>query len=85
MTVIVGDGSLGLAEHAPFDRIFITCAAPEIPPPLVEELAEGGKFLIPLGSRYYQDLVLLERRGQELLRKNLGGCVFVPLIGKYGF
>lgn len=85
VSVIVGDGSQGLAEHAPFDRIFITCAAPEMPPPILEELAEGGKLLIPLGTRHYQDLVLLERRGEDLLRKDLGGCVFVPLIGKYGF
>lgn len=85
VSVLVGDGSQGLAEHAPFDRIFITCAAPEVPPPLLEELAEGGRLLIPLGSRYYQDLILLEKRERDMLRKDLGGCVFVPLIGKYGF
>ncbi len=83
--ILVGDGSQGLAEHEPFDRIFITCAAPEIPPPLTEQLRDGGKLLIPYGSRFYQDLVLVEKRGEDLLQKNLGGCVFVPLIGKYGF
>ncbi len=83
--VLVGDGSAGLPEHAPYDRIFITCAAPEIPPPLLEDLGDGGKLLIPLGSRYYQDLLLVEREGERLKRSNLGGCVFVPLVGKYGF
>ncbi len=83
--VLVGDGSEGFSESAPYDRIFITCAAPDIPPPLVEELKEDGKLLIPLGSRYYQDLILVEKRADQLRRRNLGGCVFVPLIGKYGF
>jgi protein-L-isoaspartate(D-aspartate) O-methyltransferase len=83
--VIVGDGSRGVPEHAPYDRIFVTCAAPDIPPPLLEELRDGGKMLIPVGSRYYQDLVLLEKDGEKLRKRDLGGCVFVPLIGKYGF
>ncbi len=83
--IVVGDGSQGLPEHAPYDRIFVTCAAPEIPPPLVDELKDSGKLLIPLGSRFYQDLVLVEKRGGDIKRRDLGGCVFVPLIGKYGF
>ncbi|MEE9600296.1 MAG: protein-L-isoaspartate(D-aspartate) O-methyltransferase [Thermoplasmata archaeon] len=83
--VLLGDGSEGVPDHAPYDRIFITCAAPEIPPPLMEELDDGGKLLIPLGSRYYQDLILLEKQGDQIRRRSLGGCVFVPLIGKYGF
>jgi protein-L-isoaspartate(D-aspartate) O-methyltransferase len=83
--VVVGDGSQGLPEHAPYDRIFVTCAAPDIPPPLKEELRDGGKMLIPLGSRYYQDLILVEKHGEEMRKRDLGGCVFVPLIGKYGF
>ncbi|MFQ5838002.1 MAG: protein-L-isoaspartate O-methyltransferase [Thermoplasmata archaeon] len=83
--IVVGDGSQGVPEHAPYDRIFVTCAAPDIPPPLKEELKDGGKLLIPMGSRYYQDLILVEKTEGGLKRRDLGGCVFVPLIGKYGF
>lgn len=85
VVTVVGDGSLGWEQGAPYDRIFITCASPEIPPPLVEQLKESGKLLIPLGSRYIQTLVLVERRGKKLKRKSYGGCVFVPLVGEYGF
>lgn len=83
--VVVGDGSLGWAEQAPYDRIFVTCGAPDIPPPLLDELVDGGKLLIPVGSRYYQDLVLAEKAEGEVRRRNLGGCVFVPLLGEHGF
>ncbi|MFQ6059816.1 MAG: protein-L-isoaspartate O-methyltransferase [Thermoplasmata archaeon] len=85
VVIIVGDGSLGWEQNAPYDRIFITCASPEIPPPLIEQLVDGGKLLIPLGSRYLQTLVLVEKRGRRLRRKSYGGCVFVPLLGEYGF
>lgn len=85
VVMVVGDGSLGWEKRAPYDRIFITCASPEIPPPLVDQLDEGGKLLIPLGSRYIQTLVLIEKKGKKLKRKSYGGCVFVPLVGEYGF
>lgn len=85
VVVIVGDGSLGWEQLAPYDRIFITCASPEIPPPLVDQLEEGGILLIPLGSRYLQTLVQVEKKGKKLKRKSYGGCVFVPLVGEYGF
>lgn len=83
--IIVGDGSLGYPEHAPYDRIFVTCAAPTIPPPLTEQLDEDGKLLIPVGGTYLQDLVLATKRRNKIKRKSCGGCVFVPLVGKYGF
>ncbi|UCD91689.1 MAG: protein-L-isoaspartate(D-aspartate) O-methyltransferase [Methanobacteriota archaeon] len=85
VAVVVGDGSLGWEKGAPYDRIFITCASPEIPPPLVDQLKEGGKLLTPLGSRYLQTLVQVEKKGKKLKRKTYGGCVFVPLVGEYGF
>lgn len=85
VTVVVGDGSRGLPAHAPYDRIFVTCGAPEVPPPLTEELREGGILLLPVGSRYYQELVKVRRVDGALRRKTLGGCVFVPLLGEYGF
>jgi len=85
VTVIFGDGTKGLPEHAPFDRIFVAAGAPDIPAPLTEQLADGGKLLVPVGGRFYQDLIRVERKGQELQKENLGGCVFVPLIGEYGY
>ncbi|MEE9592094.1 MAG: protein-L-isoaspartate(D-aspartate) O-methyltransferase [Thermoplasmata archaeon] len=83
--VLVRDGSQGLPEHAPFDRVFVSCGAPEIPPPLVDNLREGGKLLVPVGTRYFQDLVLGEKVGGKLQEQNLGGVVFVPLVGEHGF
>lgn len=85
VTILVGDGSQGAAEHAPYDRIFVTCGAPAIPGPLEAQLKEGGRLLIPVGSRYYQDLVRAEKVEGRLRRENLGGCVFVPLVGEHGF
>ncbi|MDX1534718.1 MAG: hypothetical protein R3291_03765 [Thermoplasmata archaeon] len=85
MEVVVRDGSEGLAEQAPFDRIFVTCGAPDVPAPLVRDLKEGGKLLIPVGTRYFQDLVLGEKVEGRLETKNLGGVVFVPLVGAHGF
>lgn len=85
VTVIVGDGSKGLKEYAPYDRIFVTCAAPDIPEPLIEQLKENGKLLIPVGERFMQDLILLEKKNNKISKRNLGGCVFVPLVGECGF
>ncbi len=85
VTVITGDGTLGYSEKAPYDRIFIAAAAPDIPRPLVEQLREGGKMLAPVGSRMLQELTLLEKRDGKMRRYELGGCVFVPMIGEYGF
>ncbi|MGQ9587256.1 MAG: protein-L-isoaspartate O-methyltransferase [Thermoplasmata archaeon] len=85
VTVIFGDGTRGLPEHAPFDRMFVAAGAPDIPAPLTDQLADGGKLLVPVGGRYYQDLIRVERRGKKLLKENLGGCVFVPLIGEHGY
>ncbi|MDI6916352.1 MAG: protein-L-isoaspartate O-methyltransferase [Thermoplasmatales archaeon] len=83
--VIVADGSKGLKEHAPYDRIFVTCAAPDIPEPLIEQLKGNGKLLIPVGERFMQDLILLEKKNNKISKRNLGGCMFVPLVGEYGF
>ena len=85
VTVIFGDGSKGLQEQAPFDRIFVAAGAPDIPRPLTDQLKDGGKLLVPVGGRYYQDLVRVTRNGSKLVKENLGGCVFVPLIGEYGY
>jgi len=83
--VVIADGSLGLAEHAPYDRITVAAAAPAVPGPLEEQLAEGGRMLVPVGGRGYQDLVLVTKKDGRLERTEMGGVVFVPLIGQYGY
>jgi protein-L-isoaspartate(D-aspartate) O-methyltransferase len=85
VTVIFGDGTKGLPGKAPFDRIFVAAGAPDIPTPLTDQLADRGILLVPVGGRFYQDLIKVERKGQKLDKENLGGCVFVPLIGEYGY
>jgi len=83
VTVFVEDGTLGLPDHAPYDRISVACAAPDVPPPLIDQLKSGGRMVIPIG-RYFQELYLVEKR-DGIIKKGKGGVVFVPLIGKYGF
>lgn len=87
VTLIHGDGGLGLAEHAPFDRILVAAAAPQVPEPLIEQLALGGIMLIPVGSRgFFQDLLMIEKDAEgNITRKNWGGVAFVPLTGKFGY
>jgi protein-L-isoaspartate(D-aspartate) O-methyltransferase len=83
--VVVGDGSEGWPAQAPYDRVYVTCAAPGVPPPLLEQLAPGGKLLLPLGDRQGQELTLVERTPEGRSERRLGGCVFVPLVGRFGF
>ena len=83
--VVIADGSAGLPEHAPYDRITVAAAAPEVPKPLEEQLADGGRMLVPVGGQGYQDLMLVTRQGDRLERSGLGGVVFVPLIGQHGY
>ena len=85
VTVILSDGSVGLPSEAPFDRIFVACGAPAVPEPLKSQLKDGGLMLVPVGGRMYQDLVRIERRGERYISQNLGGCVFVPLVGEHGY
>ena len=84
VTVVVGDGSCGWPEHAPYDRISVACAAPSVPEPMRSELADGGKLLIPAGGRYIQELLRVTRTGDDFRVEKLGGCVFVPLLGRCG-
>ncbi len=85
VTVLVGDGTLGAAEHAPFDAIIVTAGSPGVPLSLKEQLADGGRLVIPVGSRGYQELNRIRRQGNDFITENLGGCVFVPLIGVQGW
>ena len=77
----VGDGTQGWPEEAPYDRILVTAAAEVCPPALLDQLAEGGVLLMPLGGPGDQELVRWEKRGGTLERQSLGGCRFVPLVG----
>ena len=81
--VFIGDGSLGLPDYAPYDRIYVTCASPSIPPPLKDQLKERGIIVIPMG-RIFSSLVKGIKNNGEIETENLGECAFVPLIGKYG-
>ena len=83
VTVKTGDGSLGMPEHSPYDIIYVTCAAPEIPEPLIDQLKDPGQLLIPIGSRICELKLIIKKEG-KLTTTDLGGCAFVPLIGKYG-
>jgi protein-L-isoaspartate(D-aspartate) O-methyltransferase len=84
VTVIEGDGSCGLPDRAPYDRINVAATAPEVPEPLKEQLKVGGKLAIPVGS-CYQELVLVVRTEEGFELEHRGGVVFVPLIGDHGF
>ncbi|MDT8342485.1 MAG: protein-L-isoaspartate(D-aspartate) O-methyltransferase [Longimicrobiales bacterium] len=82
--LMVGDGTIGWRKFAPFQVIVVSAAAPDVPAPLVEQLADGGRLLMPVGSREGQELVLVRREGFAVTRETLGPVVFVPLVGKFG-
>ncbi len=81
----VGDGTLGLPEAAPFDRILITAGTPKIPAPHVEQLSEGGIIVAPVGDRFSQILIKAKKENGEITEEYHTPCVFVPLVGKYGW
>lgn len=84
--VVVGDGTLGLPEAAPYDAIIVTAAAPKTPQALRAQLKPGGKMVIPITVDYSQDLKLIERLADDCYREtSILGCVFVPLIGEDGY
>jgi protein-L-isoaspartate(D-aspartate) O-methyltransferase len=85
VTIHVTDGSVGFAEDAPYDAILVAAAAPAVPGPLVEQLGEGGRLVIPVGDSYDQVIERLTREGKAIHRERLMSVRFVPLIGKYGF
>ena len=87
VVLILGDGSLGYPQKAPYDAVSITASTPHIPPPILEQLGENGKIIAPVGGRtsYGQDLLLVEKIGGQILERNLMKVVYVPLIGKYGY
>lgn len=85
VTVVLGDGTLGYPSAAPYQRIIVSAAAPQMPQPLVEQLIEGGWIVAPVGSRGVQTLLVGVKHQGELSIEESIGCVFVPLVGQYGW
>ena len=83
--VVVGDGSVGRPEDAPFDAIIVTAAAPVVPRLLPGQLSDGGRLVVPVGPSQRQELTLVTRHGDDFETRDCGGCVFVPLLGAAGF
>ncbi len=80
-----GDGSLGLPEFAPYDAILVAASAPKLPPPLLEQLTEGGRIIAPVGAEDEQSLVYVKRKGNDFVFEHGQTCRFVPLLGRYGW
>lgn len=80
-----GDGTLGWPQAAPYDAIVVTAAAPGIPPPLIAQLSEGGRLVIPVGSATEQELLLVRKLGKQTTSETLHYCRFVPLLGRFGW
>ncbi len=87
VTLVQGDGSLGYADRAPYDRILVTAAAPEVPPNLIDQLTKGGVLIVPVGGRFFPQELVRVRKTQNgrVERSSLGGVAFVPLLGEHGF
>ena len=85
VTILVGDGTLGWRPFAPYDAILVSAASPEVPAPLVEQLASGGRMVIPLGNREAQTLTVVERQGDQVRSSTIADVRFVPLVGEFGF
>lgn len=83
--VRVADGTMGWPEEAPFDGIVITAGTPEIPQPLIDQLGMDGRLVVPVGDRFTQELLLIERTAGGIRRTNLGAVRFVDLVGKWGW
>lgn len=86
VTIVVGDGSRGYQAAAPYDRIIVTAAAPRVPGPLLNQLRPGGRMVVPVGSRYEQDLILVEKTPDGSVRTTVTiPVLFVPLLGEHGW
>jgi protein-L-isoaspartate(D-aspartate) O-methyltransferase len=85
IAIRVGDGTLGWKDHAPYDRVIVTAGSPEIPRPLIEQLKEGGRIVIPVGDAYTQNMIVGVKKGAEIETKDTGAYRFVELIGTHGW
>jgi protein-L-isoaspartate(D-aspartate) O-methyltransferase len=83
--IVIGDGTLGYPMNAPYNGIIITAATPRIPQPLIEQLADSGRLVAPVGGHDLQELVVLEKQGGRVTQSLHGGVRFVPLIGEHGW
>jgi protein-L-isoaspartate(D-aspartate) O-methyltransferase len=81
----VGDGTKGWPENGPYDAIIVTAGAPVLPRDLTSQLAQGGRLVIPVGDRHLQTLLRITKKGDRLIKEELGGCRFVDLVGEYGW
>jgi len=81
----VGDGTKGWEEHSPYEGIMVTAGSPGIPQTLIDQLSEGGRMVIPVGSSFSQELVVVKKRKGKAEKKNICDCIFVPLIGEFGW
>ena len=79
------DGTFGWREFGPYNAIMVTAGAPKIPDPLLDQLADGGRIIIPVGDKFSQELILIRREKGKYREKNLGGCRFVDLVGVHGW
>jgi protein-L-isoaspartate(D-aspartate) O-methyltransferase len=79
------DGTLGWAEYQPYDAIMVTAGSPKIPQPLLDQLADDGRLIIPIGDKYSQDLIKVTNKNGNYIKENLGGCRFVDLVGVHGW
>jgi len=82
---IVGDGSEGYAEQAPYDGIIVTAGCPRVPQPLLDQLAVGGTMVLPVGNHVHQRLTVVEKLEEGVRKREVTGCIFVPLVGKYAW
>ena len=85
VTVIEGDGSVGFPERQPYDGIIVTAGAPRVPEPLRQQIADGGRLVVPVGTTSYQQVVVIQRHGGRFNEEAREGCVFVPLKGQHGW
>jgi protein-L-isoaspartate(D-aspartate) O-methyltransferase len=85
VSLLTGDGTLGWREHAPYDAILVSAGSPSVPQPLIDQLADGGRLLVPVGDRDIQELMLYVRRGEVIEKRKVAPVRFVPLIGTHGW
>ena len=83
--IVIADGTIGLEEFQPYDAIIVTAGAPKIPRILLDQLVDGGRLVIPIGGRFSQILVSVQKKDNQIIKKELFSCVFVPLLGRQGW
>jgi len=85
VSILVGDGTIGWKEYEPYERIIVTAGSPDVPQSLIDQLADPGILVIPVGPSKLQQLTIIEKRDGSVHRRNAGGCSFVPLLGREGW